>query len=40
MSGNAVATETRADSWNPTMDYHLIDCSGAQTEPGYRTTDR
>lgn len=32
LPGNTTAIGTRADSWDPTLDYHLIACSGAQTE--------
>jgi hypothetical protein len=32
MPGNAISIGARADGWDPTMDYHMVACSGAQTE--------
>ena len=32
LPGNTTAIGARADSFDPTLDYHLIACSGAQTE--------
>jgi hypothetical protein len=32
LPGNGASVGSRADSWDPTLDYHFIACSGAETE--------